>query len=274
MKMKTALATFLLVGAAATLGCKKDQQTDTGKGKVSADTEVPRDSSTAAQNAEKQELVEKTNAAIDELARAFESQQSLHMQFETSASYIPGRDGKTGGSGDFAILRTPDATYRRVNINNMHIVRVDEAKQIGVQEIMVWVTDGVTLTHWAAVKTGSEKTQSEYRHADMLQIGGPELFDIIRRDNALTLKGKDTLDGRPVVIFEAKPKSGKGRTRHWFDAKTGARIRYTEWDAAGEIYYKLRMTELTSGEELPEDWFKPELPDLNKPKAPSPESPE
>lgn len=271
MKMNRTLATFLLVGLAIPLGCKKDKPTDGGTEKVATDAEVRQDASTPAPDAAKKELIAETKAAIDELVRAFESQQSVHMQFETSASYIPGRDGRTGGSGDFAILRTPEATFRRVNINNIHVVRVDDAKQVSVQEILVWVTDGVTLTHWAAVKTGSETTQTEYRHADMLQIGGSELFGIIQRGHVLTLTGKDTLDGRPVVIFEAKPKNGKGKTRHWFDAETGARIRYTEWDAAGEIYFKLRMTELTSGKEFPGDWFEPEFPDFNKPEDPSPE---
>lgn len=262
MRITGLLASLLSVSVAVSAGCKKDQTSSRTEKDVAAE-DSPKGTRNEPTNDAEARDDKKRDEWIRKLVRAFDFQKALAIEFETSATNVHGREGKTNGAGVFSILRTPGPTYRRVHMNNLHILPQDDNKQIGIEERLLWVTDGETLTHYGAVKTQAETTRSPYRHADMLQFGGRELFDIIQEHHVLEFKSEDTLYNRPVVVFDAMPKHGKGRLRHWFDIETGVRLRYKEWDASGELYFEMQSMQLEMEPEFPEDWFHPVLPDPN-----------
>jgi hypothetical protein len=169
--------------------------------------------------------------------------------------------GYTTGRGTYDFLKRGGKLLIRFFMqNNLHF-RTAELAFMSTHELLFFVHDGQFLYYQLQQPQQMKKaTKSKYSPEKVLQLGGRDLFDQLRKHD-LVLGADEDVDGKSTYVIEAAPVEGAWKARHYFDKQTGIRIQHLEFDAEGNESFRLTVTEVNLQPEFSEGHFTYKLPE-------------
>jgi len=176
---------------------------------------------------------------IDELSAAWDKIDKLSLTVESEARRDLGDKADSKGKGLYSYQREGDRVRIHYYLNNS-IKFFFGTDQYHTWERVEWVVDGDIMEYLVLQYENRRLVRSKYDPNNVLQPGGKILFDSLRAGNDLRLKGEESFQDMEVYVIEAKPTDGDGLGLHYFDKKTGIRVKWLE--TAGNGDKLLQMT--------------------------------
>lgn len=206
-------------------------------------------SKTVANVSENQSADKRTQSVdetIKELMSAWSKVSAFSAAVETHLTQAIGKPGRTTGEGRFDLSKGESGDQIRFKLDNVLQVDYEDGsgKKWVTAEFLEWVSDGHILHQWTSQYQLNQVTRSRYEPDQLLQMAGKDLFRSLRRDHRLETMPDETLNGMSVAVIEAKPKGAGRISLHYFDRRTGIRIKMVEKDAGGNETFTLTLSDI------------------------------
>jgi outer membrane lipoprotein-sorting protein len=202
---------------------------------------------------------------IDELCTKWESIEKLSAVFHTLSPTAAGFKGKTEGTGSYAYQKTDSDPLIRVNIRNMLTIEKETTLSDGkispvlyTAEMLLTLHDGDTVWNQLTQHANKKLYKRKYDASEVLQFGGKALWDTLAIGTTVTRlpdeKVKEVGDTE-AYVFSVAPLDGDWTSTHWFDKKTGLRLKTVEKDLDGVETLTMWLDEINYDPEFAEDQF-------------------
>ena len=181
-------------------------------------------------------------AVMADLMKAWDNVETIRASVSFEMQQGAGGPGLTRGKGNYLFRKSRGKAMLRYFTENNIIMKKDPRDPDGFFTIehVEWACDGDFLFKRTLQHKLHTMTRDVYRPEDVLQIGGPELLDAIRREPRVFVVGSTVIQGKPAVVIGTSDEKGGWATEHTFDTESGVRVLWVGKNEVGEE--TLRMT--------------------------------
>ncbi len=215
---------------------------------------------------EKQPAVDsQVQSRIDDLCTKWDAIQTITAVIHTRAPGAAGYEGSTKGEGNYAYQKTDGNPLLRLHLRNMFTIHKETTLPDGrisprlySGEVLVFLHDGNALWNQITQVENKKIYKRRYDSSEVLQLGGRALWDTLTAGTNVKMlpdEKVEEVNNTDANVFSVVPLDGDWTSTHWFDKKTGLRLKTVEKDLSGEDTLTLWLAEINYAPEFAEDRF-------------------
>lgn len=280
---------FALAGLWGLVGCRHEEPPDVGPVAAAEESPAGKDSTTAAQppagehpstaatpnakpanpamdgdppkrtqpspGAVRPAIPVEVNTAISELIAKWDTVQSASATLKTNFERTQGQRERQEGEGTRDTLKKDGKVLMRSAYRNGVALEKKNGEWIVTGQIVLKVFDGEFLYVDDERHEGRTATKARPSLGQLQPIGGRRLFAGLRGVDEIRLLSDETIDGKPVYVFEAKAGGGTITSRHYVDKETGILVKLTRADTLASIQYSFELTDIKVNVDFDEGHF-------------------
>jgi len=261
--MKKTPFAIIAVTAIVALGgyavCNRPSMTVTMNNKEAAATEIP------------DTLDPQVRTVIDDLCRKWDSIEKLSAVIHTRAPGAAGFEGKTKGKGNYAYQKTDGDPLIRLHLQNLFIIEKETtlptgqiSKTLYTGEVLLTLHDGNALWNQISQYEYEKLYKRNYDSSEVLQLGGKALWNTLTVGTTVKQLPDEKVEEvgqTDAYVFSVTPLDGDWTSTHWFDKKTGLRLKTVEKNLEGTTTLTLWLDEINYDPEFAEDQFVYQIPE-------------
>lgn len=211
-----------------------------------------------------------------ELIAKWDSLRSLSARIETVNDVVQGKvTQRRRAHGTFDMSRRDGKTRVRVEMNSGRLEN-DEGEVTGLVYTILGISDGESIYFLRDFMGTKEAYKMPIDRGLMIELGGKLVFDRMRAVNYIAIPPREKLDGREVIVFAGKQRTGEQTAKYYFDPEYGAMVKSVVDDPVAHTKQVMDVIDIVTGVDFNEDYFDFVLPEGVElklpPEPPTPEA--